>query len=233
LFQIKIRHKIGDSPILKNVPFLFKTLAFLDYYGGQMNLWKIYLFIAILSGCTSSGLEPNWDAANNPSTSTRPFAKRSASTNFRVELRKIGGDQRQSNNIDGDVTIVKNGRRVNARPSFSSNSRQTLSRSSHSSYVLAQPGYPANLLYDEQTIVFTLGRPRGEHIQVAFGHASPTNTLNTSVSVPLGGWYPIGSIGGLENDGSSSSRLGASSSMGRERSSRNNQTSYEIRITPL
>jgi hypothetical protein len=192
------------------------------------------LFLILLLGaCSSSGVEPNWEAARS-SDSHESYEGFTANPlqRYRVEWGQRNLDT--GSQKGGQIRISRG--RIGG--STQSQTRQTQHR--QNSFVIGQAGNPLTLHFQGSSYQVVLGTLQGSSIEVAIAQISSQNLENTRSSslqtrtrVPLGRWSSVGGLHQESESGRRQTRLGPNSGIQRDAHRQFDHYDLEIRITPL
>lgn len=190
---------------------------------------KFTLFsLVIVSACSSSGVEPQWNRTSAPQTPTWSASQLSNVKNLRVEMRKRESGTGNNRNIQFSFGKSNSSKLSNNQSNRSSSS---------TAFSISVPGGSSHILLNNQQYSVKLGRIQQGQIQASISNASTNsqriNKTYTTLIAPVGRWISVSGISDDSRNASSSSQLGSSYKRKIKHNNLLNNYGLEIRITPL
>lgn len=197
----------------------------------QLNRSGILFFVGsscMISACSSSGIEPNWNelasSEGRPRWSIRQIAD---ARNFRVEVRDLSNQDAAHNNVSFSI-----GRRNR----FGTAGASSKSIQQNRSFTIVQPGRRSQLIFQGRTYLLEIGRPQGRQIEIGIQAISTQNYATrsgrTRIRTPIGQWFTVWGIAGGDTTARQNSSLNSSWSKTRSWESVGADSKLEMRITP-
>ncbi len=200
-----------------------------------------FLFF-VLVGCTSSGVEPQWDQDGNSQESSPSPGGAAGYRNFRVELRDSTLEQSQDRQWRAQL---------NPLPTIGSSGKSTRRITNSTPFVVGVPGQDMFINHRGRLYKIRLDKIRRDKtrsgdvrnasvelsLQVLTGatqgnqNSYLSRQLGTRMVAPLGKWIVVGGIDSAENDGGRQSSLGPGVEMRRGVRDSQSQSSVELRVS--
>jgi len=204
-----------------------------------------------LTACSSSGIEPNWDAGSReaPPPVSSEF-KPTVHQQYRIEFRRNGNSQDNDDVANAQAVIKSTRNGVQVRPSTNARSHTSRKNVQQTSFVTGVAGQALMIQSGGDSYQIVLGVARGGAIEVgveqvagplptynAQGHliqgAGQTSSTRTRVTVPLGTWSSLSGFDEAEESYRRKSELGNLTGVGVSRGNAQSSKGLVIRVLPI